>query len=76
MGHWIERDERDLEGGYRLLGGRNLFCHDNWDHLLASRGSAQQELDFEGEFQRTYMGETDANSGHSDADRGQNVRRD
>ncbi|KAK7891730.1 hypothetical protein WMY93_023693 [Mugilogobius chulae] len=50
MGHGFEGDERDLERSNSLPWGGRLLCDDHRDHLLASGGPAQQELDSPGTF--------------------------
>ncbi|XP_053741623.1 SITS-binding protein isoform X3 [Synchiropus splendidus] len=76
MGHWIEGDERDVEGGDSLSRCGHLLCHDHWDHLLASGGPAQQELDPQGNFERTDLGAQEPLVAYTDADGGQNLRGD
>lgn len=76
MGHGTEGDERDVERGNSLSGGGCLLCNDHRDYLLASGGSAQQELDPQGNFQRTDLGEKNPFAGHTDSDGGQDLRGD
>lgn len=67
MGHRAQGDERDVEGSSGVSRRGRVLRDDHRHHLLASGGSAQQELDPEGQLQRAGVGAQDAVACGADA---------